>query len=219
MCAQYLIKHDSLETQSRWPLSTSVNLLFKGASEVRVVPHSPAPVLVVKSGSPEWRMMRFSLVPSWSKEQKVKFATYNARIETVLEKPTWKKPFLNKHCLVPLNDFVEAIYTGEHAGNMMRFHSEACVWVAGIYDEWINKETGEVTESFALLTTKPDVFVESVGHDRMPVFLNEAGQEQWLNSAGQAGETLVSLIDKAQVTNSWSLKVDRPLKSGWEKRV
>jgi len=57
----------------------------------------------------ELRPMRFSLLPSWSKEPKVKFATYNARVESILEKATWRTPFSRNHCLVPMTGFFEAI--------------------------------------------------------------------------------------------------------------
>lgn len=56
--------------------------------------------------------MRYSLVPNWSKEAKVKFATHNARLESIDEKPTWKTVFSEQHCLVPLTDFIEPILPG-----------------------------------------------------------------------------------------------------------
>ena len=73
----------------------------------------------------------FGLVPSWSKERKVKYSTHNARLVSTDEKsgkpvpiymkPTWREAFAGRHCLVPMDLFIEPIYTGEFAGNMVKF--------------------------------------------------------------------------------------------------
>src|SRR5262249_8131522 len=141
---------------------------------------------VVKTiqGKPSLTAMRFALLPSWSKEPKVKFATHNARLETIDEKPTWKSVFINRHCLIPLTDFIEPIYTGEFAGHMVAFaaNNGGALLAAGVWDEWVNRTTGEVIQSFSIITYEPPPFIAAVGHDRCPIMLGGDAGLEWLNN-------------------------------------
>ena len=167
--------------------------------------------------------MNFSLVPHWSKTKKVKFATHNARIESILEKPTWRMPFVKKHCLVPISEFVESITEvgKKYAGHLVRIRERenALMVAAGIYDEWVDKESGEVIESFAILTTEPPPLITEIGHDRCPLFIQKKYYQDWLNYSGD-GRGALDLLQLAQKHQSISFatEIDRALKPGWEKR-
>lgn len=179
----------------------------------RVYPYSKSPVIVSEDNALSVKIMNYSLVPSWSKTAKVKFATHNARIETASEKPTWKKPFQQFHCLVPLTHFYEPVYEGRFAGNMVTFseENESILVAAGLYDTWLNKDTGEVVESFAILTKKPNPFIEEAGHDRMPIFLNE-NRDTWLNPVTDTDKAIQWLM-KNQFAGSFKAEKDRALKT------
>lgn len=135
---------------------------------------------------------RYSLTPEWAKEEKVKWATYNARMnreniknkrtEYIYEVPTWKSAFSRRHCLVPMSEFRESCHEGEGAGNIVSFSSleSELIFAAGIYEDWINKATGEILSTFAIITTDPDEFLLKVGHDRSPVFLQGESARRWL---------------------------------------
>src|SRR5262245_13765023 len=113
MCAQYRIKAkiEDLEFYFNVTVEDIIDWID------HMVPHNFAPVFT----SVTLKLMKFSLLPAWSREPKVKFATHNARLETVAEKPTWKQPFLRNHCVVPMTSFIEPIYDGQLAGNMVAF--------------------------------------------------------------------------------------------------
>ena len=215
MCAQYDIKTPAEE------IAEAMHRQFgtKGAVEwkPRVVPYGLAPVAVGK----KLELMQYSLVPSWSKEPKVKFATYNARLDTILEKATWKNPFVKKHCVVPISRFVEPIYTGKLAGNMVAFENkeEKLLLAAGIWDEWKDKATGRVVHSFAIVTDDPSDFVKDVGHDRQPVFLSPERAEEWLENEGEKGEELRTFLKEVAEEPHFDTAIDRPMAKGWEKRI
>ncbi len=124
--------------------------------------------------------MSYSLVPSWSKEPKLKFATHNARIETITDKPTWKTPFQRQHCIVPLTSFFEFVYEGPLAGHMIEFKesSHSLLFAAGLFDHWTaptphqNNTTQNQNSffSFTIITTTPSKFILDHGHDRSPLF-------------------------------------------------
>jgi len=181
-----------------------------------IVPYRPAPVLV----NGEMRIMKFSMVPSWSKEPKVKFATHNARLESIDEKPTWKSVFTQRHCLVPMTDFIEPIYEGDFAGNMVAFSAkdDEIIYAAGVWDEWVNRETGEVTQSFAIITQDPPPFVASTGHDRCPVFLEKAAGDEWLRNIKSPPNTLKAFLQEKTHTPDFKAVKHRPMRPGWEKR-
>lgn len=204
MCAQYTLHKNIEDLQKIFGLPVLSDMIFNE----RILPHSKA--VVVKAEG--LTVMNFSLTPSWSKEAKVKYATYNARLESVDEKSTWKIPFLKHHCIVPMDAFIEPIYEGDLAGNMVRFESEALMYAAGIYDSWINKQTGEVLESFAIITADPSPFVRSIGHDRQPVFLDLASAVKWMSLSGRAAEMKDFLVAHS-LTPSLRTEVDRVIKS------
>ncbi len=224
MCAQFLIKSRVEELAKKFGimLPTDFDPDKSGAPlDQRILPHRSAPVIVSDQGQRVLKQMNFSLVPAWSKEPKVKFATHNARIETVTEKPTWRIPFATHRCLVPITHFIEPIYIKKYAGNMVQFFlkSQGLLAAAGIYDIWANKETGEVLESFSILTDAPPPFVADIGHDRCPIFLKESAFGEWLSEGKKDPKTLLQLLQKNRADLDLDVKIDRPLAKGWEKRV
>ncbi|BBH53052.1 SOS response-associated peptidase family protein [Fluviispira sanaruensis] len=185
----------------------------------RILPHLEAPVILFKDEKYIIDLFHFSLIPVWSKVRKPKFATHNVRLETVLEKPTWKRPFLKNHCLVPMTAFIEPIYEGKFAGNMIRFELAECVFVPAIFDSWEDTSTGEVIHSFSILTSEPGKFVKKIGHERSPVFLkqNMKNLGNWFDFSKHDGNSFIELLNK-QYEPKMSVIIDRPLKKGWEKR-
>ena len=213
MCAQFDLKI----LANALSLTYGVQVPEDFAFEQRVTPHSLSPVITNQG----LKLMKFSLLPSWSKEPKVKFATHNARIETIDEKATWKVPFQKNHCLVPISQFIEPIYLNEHAGHMVAFsHAEnQILTAAGIYDTWVNKETGEIIESFSIITTEPAAFIENIGHDRSPIFLKPSSFSAWLNSPPQSSQALKKLLMDHHFVPDLKVHRDRAMRPGWEKRV
>jgi putative SOS response-associated peptidase YedK len=217
MCASFLIR-------PRGPLDLDVPSLVRtniqDYFDLLITPHRLAPVLIIEEDKVVISPMKFSLLPSWSKEPKVKFATHNARLETLAEKPTWRGPLKDKHCIILMTDFIEPIYTGNLAGNMVAFGvgEKDYLFAAGIWDEWVNKETGEITRSFSIITTEPPEFVKNTGHDRCPVFLTLTDGLAWLKERGKGAELTDWLGSKNNEPKLNAIKF-RALKPGWEKRA
>ena len=213
MCAQYEIEKSMfMKKMDKLVLNISDFDLPK-----RVLPHTSVPVLV-KQDQLRLKQMNFSLIPWWSKDRKPKFATHNARIETVLEKPTWKHLFEKKHCLIPITSFIEPIYEGEYAGNMVQFNLRECYLIPGLFDSWIDKSSGACIDSFAILTADPGPFIKGAGHDRSPIFLNQTDIVKWLEIPFSGQNTSLKML-KNTIEPIFSIGIDRKLKKGWEKRL
>lgn len=227
MCAQFTLIKTLKELTERLNLTILEEILFPN----RVVPSSKAPVVTKRPEGRDLRTMRFGLIPSWSKEPNVKFATYNARLMSddkktgkqvpIYEKPTWRSAFQTRHCLVPMTTFIEPIYDGELAGNMVSFGREdqGILIAAGIWEEWANTSTGEVIPSFAILTDDPLPFVEKLGHDRSPVFLKDTIFDEWLNPRKDGPKEFIKLLRENKEVPPLVAAIDRPLAKGWERRA
>jgi len=185
-----------------------------------IVPHRGAPVVTLENDKLVLSAMNFSLVPRWSKVRRPKFATHNARIESIASKPTWREAFQKRHCLVPLTHFVEPIYEGELSGFMVAFHRTDGNWLfaAGIWEDWIDPSTGEILSSFSIITAEPPPFVKKTGHDRCPVFLPPTDLKEWLSADSHTSPEWLDYLKSQVPFNDFSVDRFRPMKPGWEKR-
>lgn len=185
------------------------------SDRIRIVPGNDAPVLT-KSGI---QLMRYGLIPHWSSVKNPKFSTYNARIETVDQKPSWKVPFEKFHCVVPISGFVEPIYESYWAGHMVEFYGSTVLFAAGIYDRWKSPQTEEFLESFAILMHTPSDFVSAIGHDRMPIFLNKNSAKLWVSETFSSSGESKEFLYTQKLDPLLEVRSDRVMKDGWKKRV
>jgi len=125
-------------------------------------------------------LMRWGLIPSWSKDASIAASMINARSETVLMKPAFKDALRLRRCLIPADGFYEwqraakarqpFCFEVKH-GDLFAF--------AGLWDRWTNVN-GEIVESCSILTTTPNGVTRDV-HDRMPVILQKDDYDLWLD--------------------------------------
>ena len=210
MCALFEIK---LSSQTLEKKITNFSLPNFDLDQL-VLPYDVTKVLVESDGYIKAKDMSFSLIPAWSKTKKVKFATHNARIETLLNKPTWKIPLETKRAVVAMSGFIEPIYENDLAGNMVKFshQKDDCFFVAALYDQWIDKLSGEVIESFAIITKEPGDFIKLTGHDRSPIFLEGAKLHEWLLPQNNNGKFLIEFL-QGQADIELTTSIHRPLKN------
>ena len=147
---------------------------------------SPPPVMpVVTNDKPgEIQGFKWGLIPFWSKEGKQKYNTANAMVETVLEKPSWREPIRKRRCLVPATGFFEWRHLGKEKYPYRIFHPEDSIFsFAGIWDTWVNKDTGEMINSYSILTMPANSFMERIHNTkkRMPVILDKTLEKYWLD--------------------------------------
>lgn len=174
MCGRYSIAVEATEIEKRFqarfeePMNPRYN----------VCPEQTLPVIVRKDRN-DLAMMRWGLVPSWSKEPKS--LAINARIEGILTKPSFRKPIRSQRCLVPATGFYE--WKKETSGKTPFYiHRKdgALFAFAGIFDEWHGGAGGPL-RTFAIITTAPDDFMAQV-HNRMPVILRPEQEQLWLTT-------------------------------------
>ena len=132
-----------------------------------------------ETGRPEWALLRWGLVPFWSKELWVKRPLINARAEGIEAKPSFRGRVRHRRCIVPASGFYE--WRRDEAGKrpyFVRPAEDAVFALAGIWDRWEGRQ-GEVIESVAIITTSANELMQSI-HDRMPVVLEEEHVVEWI---------------------------------------
>lgn len=160
-----------------------------------VFPRYPAPVIIMKDGAREIRQMQFGLIPYFEKNLKPKMVFHNARSETLKEKASFKKPYAETRCLIPLDSFLEYIWTSEKEKWVARFHQkdDSPLVAAGVWSHWKSPE-GKYITTFSMITREPPPFVLETGHDRCPLFLKPDYFDAWLSRETKDYATLDRLL-------------------------
>ena len=137
-----------------------------------------------KEGRREPVIMRWGLVPSWSKDDKSAAAMINAKAETVAEKPAYRSAFKSRPCLVVADGFFEwaKISPKEKQPYFITTKNHEPFAFAGLWEWWRAKEAPKDApglETFTILTTEPNTLCAPI-HDRMPVILDPEDWDKWL---------------------------------------
>ncbi|PDS22789.1 SOS response-associated peptidase [Flavobacterium branchiophilum] len=130
----------------------------------------------------------WGLIPSWSKDEDIKKLTLNARIESVEEKPSFKSS-INKRCLVIANGFYEWQWLDSKGKNKIKYEigigNDDLFAFAGLYSQWINSLTGEVKNTYTIVTTQANDLMAEIHNTkkRMPIILKPEDEDNWLHHA------------------------------------
>lgn len=145
------------------------------------------------STSREGVMLKWGLIPSWAKDPAMGMKLINARAETVAEKPSFRKAFRQRRCLVLADGFYEWQKEGQtKQPYYIRMKDERPFAFAGLWEHWTDAE-GNVLETCALLTTEPNEIMTPI-HHRMPVILNPNAYDLWLDPTLHDVSRLTTLL-------------------------
>ncbi len=141
-------------------------------------------------GRREMVSMRWGLVPFfWKKTLKEVPATFNARAETVHDRPMFRESFRRRRCIIPASGFYE--WTGSKGEKVPHLFSAAdgspILAFAGLWDRW-RDPAGEEVLSCTIIVSGASEWMAPY-HDRMPVLLREADFATWLS--GEAGPEIL----------------------------
>lgn len=133
-------------------------------------------------GNQELAMLRWGLVPSWSKDLKMGARMINARCETVASKPAYRAAFKRRRCLVLADGYIEwkKMPDGKQPFHITINSEETAFAMAGLWESWTDKDKNSVVESFTIITTDSTASLNGI-HDRMPVILDRCQYDFWLD--------------------------------------
>ena len=190
MCGRYTITQDLAELEK---LVKFICKIVDFKPRYNIAPRSNVPVLVWENNQTVLKTMRWGLIPSWSKDEKIGDKLTNARAETLTEKPSFKKPFEKQRCLIPCDGYYEWQRSGT-SKIPFRFTmaDNQFFCLAGVWERWIRPhqegelgldDTGpsisQVVETFTIITCEPNLMAAKV-HSRMPVIVGPEHYSWWL---------------------------------------
>ena len=153
---------------------------------------APTDTVHVVTNAAPWRLtpMRWWLVPYWWKKPlKDVPATFNARADSLANKPMFRDAFKRRRCIIPASGFYE--WTGPKTDRQPHYFTAAdgapILAFAGLWDTWRHPETGDDVLSCTIVVTGGSEWMQRY-HDRMPVILDRSGRNAWLDGSMTAND-------------------------------
>lgn len=150
--------------------------------------NNPFLPVVTQDNPGEVQLMQWGLIPHWTKDaehaQKISRATYNARSETLHEKASFRLPFKSRRCWVIAHGFFEwQQINNQKLPYYIKLNNDAPFVFAGLYDFWVDKDTGEQLNTFSVITTRANPLMEKIHNTkkRMPVILDAKKEKRWID--------------------------------------
>ena len=169
-----------------------------------VAPTQALPAVIADGDGARWAALDWWLTPRWAKEPTRRFATFNARAEDLAAKPAFRASFRDRRCLVIGTSFYEWKREGKQKRPFaVGLADRSPLALAGVWDRWTDRETGEVVESCAVVTTEPNALMAEI-HDRMPVVVRPAEREVWLHGTADEARHVLRPYDPKQMT-AWEV--------------
>ena len=206
MCGRIVLKAPASQVAAQFELLDAPDL----DARYNIAPTRP--VLAVRrdpAGVRRGDLLQWGLIPPWSPDPRAGAKMFNARSETVTDKPAFAEAFAERRCLIPVDGF----YEWHHRGGQKQPHyffaaDERLLALAGLWAYW-EFPGGKVLESCSILTCAANLFMRRF-HHRMPVVLSDTDCETWLATpADHATDLLAMLVPAGEsVLRQWPVSAD-----------
>jgi putative SOS response-associated peptidase YedK len=139
--------------------------------------------------------LKWGLVPFWADDPSIGHKMINARIESVGDKPSYKQAYKNKRCLIPASGYYEwkKEKEGKQPFYIKRYDSNPLAF-AGLWEKWTDDQTGEELQTCTIITAPADELNARI-HSRMPLILNPANYDSWLDRYLNDYEKIDALLE------------------------
>lgn len=193
MCGRFVQVIDIELFVKRFGVNSQVNINLESNYNVSA---GNLAYVITNDKSLELKAFQFGLTPSWAQKP---MYLINARSEGdfnqendinysgqmgIINKPSFRNSIKSKRCLIIANGYIEGpekeklnkpYYIQRNDGDVFCF--------AGIWDTWVNSSTGEMTNSFTIITTVANSITQKIGHHRSPVILDKKDERKWLDES------------------------------------
>ncbi|MDN3904389.1 SOS response-associated peptidase [Arthrobacter sp. YD2] len=229
MCGRYVMARASADLVAEAEAEADANLELRASWNV--APTSDVPVVLERFVDGrrvrQVHVAKWGLVPGWARDASVGVRAFNARTETVLEKPTFRDAVAARRCAVPVDGYYEW-KTGPGKTRRPFYVSRPDgrpIFFAGLYEWWRDPARGQADPQRWLLSTSiltvaspPAEHTEPVLrdladlHDRLPLPLSPAAMAAWLDpSRRDAPELVGAVVSQAYAAASdWALHPAHP---------
>jgi putative SOS response-associated peptidase YedK len=205
MCNRYTTPSENAMERA-WGLGTRLPQPFEPRE---IFPRAQGMFIRAGSSSSQLCMGRWGLIPWFAKTADIRYATHNARIEEITEKASFKQAWhRGQRCIVPAQSFMEPCWeTGRNVWWQFERKDGLPFALAGLWSTWTDRSTGELNESYTLLTQnadvcplfsrmhKPDPTLPPDQQDKRSVVILTADDiDLWLHGKTEAAARLVKLM-------------------------
>jgi putative SOS response-associated peptidase YedK len=146
----------------------------------------PQTPIITNINREEIQLFSWGLIPNWAKDKTIQAYTLNAKIETLNEKPSFKNNIVNR-CLIIADGFTEWQWLDPKGKQkqpyLITLPNNDLFAYAGLYSFWTDTQTGEIVESYTMVTTQANELMSQIHNTkkRMPIILEPHQEESWLN--------------------------------------
>ena len=169
MCGRFTLTLDADEIRTALRLG---QIPAEWQPRRNIAPTEPVAV-VIDAVQRDVLWMRWGLIPSWAKDMSIGSRMFNARAETLAEKPSFRAALRQRRCLILADGFYEWQKPASGKGKSQPFHfrlqGDEPFMFAGLWESW-RQPDGEALLSCTLITCAANETVAPI-HDRMPVIL------------------------------------------------
>jgi putative SOS response-associated peptidase YedK len=148
---------------------------------------------IINDGKNSLVCYRWGLIPSWAKDPSIGNRMFNAKAETIMEKPSFEDAFKKRRCLILADGFYEWQKLGR-IKKPLRFSlkSGEPFGFAGLYESWISPDKKPI-HTCTIITTEPNE-VTGPFHDRMPVILPKGQEAVWIDPDNHDQKVLLPIL-------------------------
>lgn len=177
MCGRYTLHHKLEEIEERFDVDAVEEFL---APRYNIAPSQIIPV-IRQTQSREMAGCKWGLIPFWAKDPKSGNNLINAKAETIAEKPSFKRAFAKRRCLIPADGFYEWQKRGKAPSQPMyiRRRDGGLFAFAGLWEEWKSPEGGPI-ETCTIITVGPNELLSKI-HSRMAAILRPGDEAAWID--------------------------------------
>lgn len=218
MCGRYVIARAVGDLVAELEAEAEASLELRAS--YNVAPTTDVPIVLERiiDGKlhRQVHVAKWGLVPGWAKDPAVGVRAFNARSETVAEKPTFRAAIKSRRCGVPVQGYYEWKKSPDGKTKQPYFVHTAdgsLITFAGLYDWWKDpaKEDGAPDQwllSCTILTmASPPEGELATLHDRLPVPLSREGLAEWLDPENKETQPLLesALAQAWDLAGAWEL--------------
>jgi putative SOS response-associated peptidase YedK len=218
MCGRYVVIEKLAAYESRFNAVTKQTDI-QCLPNYNVSPGNFAPIITGDKPH-EIQFFRFGFTPRWATKP---MYLINARSEGdnnrednpdyhgakgIITKPAFRQAIRSQRCLVLADYFIEGSVVEKLKKPYLVYLKRRPFAMAGIWDEWVNKETGEIIQSFAIITTPANSLLRRIPHHRSPLILSPSDEQRWLKAEHLNEVTAMLEIPLAEDMNAYPISAD-----------
>lgn len=193
MCGRFSSSSKPEQIKKEFKVAVEDPAIFK--PRYNIAPSQMIPVVLDRTGERIVAQLKWGLVPSWAKDALIGSRMINARAETLMEKPSFREAYKSRRCIIPASGFYEWQRAEKGAKQPFYFYltNKEVFGFAGLWEKWVDKKSGESLETCTIITTEANDVLKPV-HDRMPVILQAADYDEWLDTKEANTDKLQKLL-------------------------